>query len=167
MCKTAVDRPAQRESLVMVIVVSRVQLRSLRIALRLGSQLGEGIELKDIVIASVRSLSSQRNLPISLPTTSNSSTRRRTRERRRERMSASAEGDPQGCTENQVKSMLARSPVGAKLSRWVSCGKGSVAAVRRAPLSTEHRACTHARSRMRILALPPALPLALPPTANR
>ena len=77
-------------------------------------------------------------------------------------MSASAEGDPQGCTENQVKSMLARSPVGAKLSRWVSCGKGSVAAVRRAPLSTEHRACTHARSRMRILALPPALPLTHP-----
>ena len=53
MYKTAVDRPAQRESLVMVIVVSRVQLRSLRIALRLGSQLGEGIELKDPVIARV------------------------------------------------------------------------------------------------------------------
>jgi hypothetical protein len=164
MYKTAVDRPAQRESLVMVIVVSRVQLRSLRIALRLGSQLGEGIELKDTVISALRSSYISPHHPGNQPpTTSNSSTR----ERRRERMSASAEGDPQGCTENQVKSMLARSPVGAKLSRWVSCGKGSVAAVRRAPLSTEHRACTHARSRMRILALPPALPLALPPTANR
>ena len=46
-------------------------------------------------------------------------------------MATSANIDPQACTEEQVKAALARSPVGAKLSRWVSCGKGSIAAVRR------------------------------------
>jgi hypothetical protein len=48
MYKTAVDRPAQRESLVMVIVVSTrtTPLRSLRIAYDMDLQLGEGIELK-------------------------------------------------------------------------------------------------------------------------
>jgi len=46
-------------------------------------------------------------------------------------MSDSANTDPQACTEAQVKAALARSPVGAKLSRWVSVGKGSIAAVRR------------------------------------
>ena len=40
-----------------------------------------------------------------------------------------AKSDPQECTEDQVKAMLARSPVGSKLGRWLSCGKGSIAAV--------------------------------------
>jgi len=39
-------------------------------------------------------------------------------------------GDPQECSEAQVKAMLARSPAGTKLKRWVSCGKGAVAAIR-------------------------------------
>ena len=63
-----------------------------------------------------------------------------------------SESDPQACTEDQVKAMLARSPVGAKLSRWVSCGKGSVAAVRRAS-GTVSQACTRARPRMQALTL--------------
>ena len=53
-----------------------------------------------------------------------------------EAMSDSGKGsvtdDPQECTEEQVSAMLARSPVGANLGRWLSCGKGSIAAVRHA-----------------------------------
>eukprot|EP00964_Phaeocystis_antarctica_P117291 scaffold81121_cov63-Phaeocystis_antarctica.AAC.2 len=67
-------------------------------------------------------------------------------------MADETESDPQACTEDQVKAMLARSPVGAKLSRWVSCGKGSVAAVRRAS-GTVSQACTRARPRMQALTL--------------
>jgi len=40
------------------------------------------------------------------------------------------ESDPQECSEAQVKAMLARSPFGAKMKRWVSCGKGTMAAMR-------------------------------------
>ena len=80
------------------------------------------------------------------------------------RMADETESDPQACTEDQVKAMLARSPVGAKLSRWVSCGKGSVAAVRRAS-GTVSQACTRARPRMQALTLT-ASPTAHP-AANR
>ena len=79
-------------------------------------------------------------------------------------MADETESDPQACTEDQVKAMLARSPVGAKLSRWVSCGKGSVAAVRRAS-GTVSQACTRARPRMQALTLT-ASPTAHP-AANR
>jgi hypothetical protein len=40
-----------------------------------------------------------------------------------------ANTDPQECSEAQVKGMLARSPFGAKVKRWVSCGKGTIGAV--------------------------------------
>ena len=33
-----------------------------------------------------------------------------------------SKSDPQECSEAQVKAMLARSPFGTKLKRWVSCG---------------------------------------------
>jgi len=62
-------------------------------------------------------------------------------------MSDSANTDPQACTELQVKAALARSPVGAKLSRWVSIGKGSIAAVRRSQQNPVVWHCTRARSR--------------------
>ena len=59
-----------------------------------------------------------------------------------------SKSDPQECSEAQVKAMLARSPFGTKLKRWVSCGKGVVGAVSPATpespgISRVHRTRAH------------------------
>eukprot|EP00964_Phaeocystis_antarctica_P020054 scaffold11069_cov62-Phaeocystis_antarctica.AAC.2 len=68
-------------------------------------------------------------------------------------------GDPQECSEAQVKAMLARSPAGAKLKRWVSCGKGAVAAVSPATpkspgIARAHRTRAH-HAHARVTIAPP------------
>ena len=73
-------------------------------------------------------------------------------------MSGSANTDPQACEEAQVKAALARSPVGAKLSRWVSIGKGSIAAVRRSQQNPSSVA--HVRGRAQVNANLPTGPTA-------